>query len=192
MHAFPLHGAYPFLPALERWYGYRKLACMKMASFKTLAICLTMGAAVACNKNEQQAAEQAQRDAATKSREAQQEADQKIADAKRDADKAATEAASVRTDVKASVQKDLDAVDRKISYLKERSSTVKGAAQKNIAAAQGEVEARRTAVQADVRKLETESGSAWEAAKSAVDRDLTALKAAVDSFETTVTAKPAK
>jgi hypothetical protein len=101
--------------------------------------------AAACNKNDQAAAEQAQTDAEAKARDAQQEANAKIADAKHDAEKAAADAAAARTEAQATVKKDVDAVDRKISYLKERSTTAKGTAQKNVAAAQAEVETRRAA-----------------------------------------------
>ncbi|MDF3064933.1 MAG: hypothetical protein K0R38_534 [Polyangiaceae bacterium] len=160
-----------------------------VSSFTILPVLLALAGLPGCNKSDEQAAAQAQRDAADTSREAQNEANDKIAAAKREADEAEAKAAAARTEVKNSVQKDIDAVDRKISYLKERGATAKGNAQKNVAAAQGEVETRRAAVQANVRKLETETGSAWESAKAAVDRDLTALKAAVDSLETTVTGK---
>jgi hypothetical protein len=160
-----------------------------VSSFTILPVLLALAALPGCNKSDEQAAAQAQRDAADTAREAQNEANDKIAAAKREADEAEAKAAAARTEVKNSVQKDIDAVDRKISYLKERGATAKGNAQKNVAAAQGEVETRRAAVQTNVRKLETETGSAWESAKAAVDRDLTALKAAVDSLETTVTGK---
>ncbi len=160
--------------------------------FKSLALGVAFCGALGCNKPDQESAEKAQRDAAEKARDAQREADEKIAAAKRDADKAIADAAAARNDVRTSVQKDIDAVDRKISYLKERGAKATGTAQKNVAAAQGEVEQRRSVVQADYRKLETETGSAWDAAKEAADRDLTALKAAVDSLETTITNKPAR
>lgn len=157
----------------------------------TFLVTMSCATALACNKGDQKAAEEAQRDAEQEAREAQQAANDKIADAKADAEKAAADAAAARQDVQASVKKDVDAVDRKIAYLKERGATAKGVAQKNVAAAQGEVDTRRAAVQADVAKLQSESGSAWESAKTSFDRNLTALKDAVESLETTVTGKAA-
>ena len=157
-----------------------------------LGVILALATANAgCNKNDQASAEKAQREAADKVQQTKLDADEKIAAAKRDAEKAAQEATGQRTDARATLQKDVDAVDRKISYLKERASTVKGAAKKNSTAAQTEVDTRRATLKADFAKLETESGAAWDSAKAAVERDITAVKSSVDSWESTVTDKPA-
>lgn len=148
-------------------------------------------AGAACNKDDQAAAEKAQRDAADKAQEAMREAEEKVAAARREGEAAAQDAAKQRAEARAALQKDVDAIDRKISYLKEQASTVKGAAQKNAAAAQAEVDTRRTALRTDLAKLEAETGAAWDTAKATVERDMTAVKASVDSWESTVTGKPA-
>ncbi len=154
-------------------------------------LALAIGSA-GCNKEDQASAEKAQRDAADKAREAKLEAEESVSAARREAEKVALDAAKQRADARATFQKDVDAVDRKISYLKERATTVKGAVKKNAAAAQTEVDTRRATLKANFAKLETETGAAWDSAKDAVERDLTAVKSSVDSWETTVTDKPAR
>lgn len=153
------------------------------------SLSLTFGA---CNKGDQQAAAEAQREAQAKAEKAQLEADEKISEARREGEKAANDAARERSEARSALQKDVDAVDRKISYLKERVATVPASAKKNADVARQETETRRSTLQADFRKLETETGAAWDQAKAAVERDITSLKAAVDSWETTVTGKPAR
>jgi hypothetical protein len=159
-------------------------------TYVTGVAALSVGLA-ACNKSSQQDAEKVQRDAAQKAEQAQLEANEKISAARRDAEKAANDAARARGETRGELQKDVDAVDRKIAYLKERAVDVKGAAKQNAAAAQTEAEKRRTTLREDFRKLETETGSAWDSAKTAVERDIAAVKAAVDSWESTITNKPA-
>ena len=144
---------------------------------------------VGCDKGDQASAERAQRDAAEKAEKAQLEANEKISAARREAEKAANDAAQARSEARGTLQKDVDAVDRKISYLKERAASGKGSAKKNSDAAQAEAEKRRGALRDDFSKLSTETGAAWDAMKEAVERDLTALKASVDSWESTIANK---
>jgi hypothetical protein len=165
---------------------------MQIEFMKVCALSVALCSAIACNKSDQQDAAQAQSDAEAKARSAQQEANEKIAEAKAEAEKAAASAANARTEAKAALQKDVDAVDRKAAALKERGATLKGAAQKNFAAAQTEVERRRSVVQADLRKLESEAGASWDSARTSAETDLAALKASVDSLENTITPTSAK
>jgi colicin import membrane protein len=144
-----------------------------------------------CNKSDQAEAEKAQREAAERAEKAQLEANEKISEARRDGEKAANEAAQARNDVRSRLQKDVDAVDRKIAYLKERAVEAKGAAKKNAEAAAAEAEKRRSTLRQDFNKLGTETGAAWDSAKAEVERDIAAVKAAVDSWESTITGKPA-
>jgi hypothetical protein len=148
-----------------------------------------LGALAGCNKSDQQAAAEAEREARQKAEKAQLEANEKISEARREAEKAANDAARARSEARAELQKDVDAIDRKISYLKERVVTV--AAKKNADVAQQEAESRRSTLRDDFRKLETETGAAWDQAKANVERDIDSLKKAVDSWESTVTGKPA-
>jgi hypothetical protein len=161
---------------------------------RRVALCLgvvALGLPLGCDKKDQQKAEEDQRAAAAKAQEAQLEANEKVAEARREGEKVANEAARTRNEAKVSFQKDVDAVDRKIADLKGRAATAVGAAKKNAAAAMTETDSRRSTLQTDLRKLETESGAAWDTAKADVSRDITAVKAAVDSFEGTVT-KPVR
>jgi len=168
-------------------------------SFKSsIRSCWLAGAAVlavvaltGCNKGDQQAAAEAQRDAAEKAEKAQLEANEKISEARREAEKAANDAALARGEARVELQKDMDAVDRKISYLKEHSAGVQGAAKKNADVARAEAEARRNSVQTSFRKLETETGAAWDSAKTEAQRNIADLKAAVESWENTIGSKPA-
>ena len=155
------------------------------------AVAISGLAVTGCNKSDQAEAEKAQREAAERAEKAQLEANEKISEARRDGEKAANEAAQARNDVRSSLQKDVDAVDRKISYLKERAVEVKGAAKKNAEAAAAEAEKRRSTLRQAFNKLGTETGAAWDSAKAEVERDIAALKAAVDSWESTITGKPA-
>lgn len=145
-----------------------------------------------CNKTEQADAEKAQRDAAESAAKAQLEANEKIAEARRDAEKAANDAARARNETKSTLQQDVDAVDRKLSDLKERVESAKGAVKKNAEIAQAEAEKRRGTLREDLKKLGTETGAAWDSAKTEVERDIKAVKASVDSWETSVPSKPAQ
>jgi hypothetical protein len=146
-----------------------------------------------CNKgDDQQAAAEKQREAEQKAERAQLEANEKIAEAKGEAERLANEAARSRSDTRVQLQKEIDAVDRKISYLRERSTTVPAAAKKNADVARGEVETRRATLKTNFRKLETESGAAWDAAKAEVEANISAVKAAVDNWETSANAKAGK
>jgi hypothetical protein len=160
-------------------------------AFFLSAVALNGMAVAGCNKSQQAEAEKAQREAAERAEKAQLEANEKIIEARRDGEKAANDAAQARNDARTSLQKDVDAVDRKISYLKEHATEAKGAAKKNAEAAAAEAEKRRATLRQDFNKLGTETGAAWDSAKAEVERDITALKAAVDSWESTITGKPA-
>jgi hypothetical protein len=148
-----------------------------------LLVVLSVGA---CNKSEQQDAVEAERRAAEKAQQAQLEANEKISEARREAEKASNDAARQRSEARVELQKDIDAVDRKISYLKEQGVKAQGAAKKNADVARAEAETRRSALQTSFRKLETETGAAWDSAKADVQRSISDLKAAVESWENTM------
>lgn len=167
----------------------------KRAGFMRWLPCVAMlgvAALVGCNKSDQQDAERVQREAGEKAQKAQLEANEKISEARREAEKAANDAAQERSKARVELQKEVDSVDRKISYLKERAATVKGTAKKNADVAQSETETRRATLRERFRKLETETGAAWDSAKAEVERDINALKSSVDSWDSTITSKPAR
>jgi hypothetical protein len=175
------------------WYECRKARDMTQSCKSVWTRHWPVGAAllslalVACDKGDQQAAAEAQREAAAKAEKAQMEANEKISEARREAEKVANDAARERSEARLELQKDVDAVDRKISYLKERAGAVKGDVKKNADVARAEAETRRTTLQTNFRKLETETGAAWDSAKAEVKQNIADLKAAVDSWENTVT-----
>jgi hypothetical protein len=145
---------------------------------------LLSGIAMGCNQEE----EKAQKEAAEKAEKAKVEAEQ-AAVAKKAADEAAAKAAKERADARQVLQKDFDGVDRKLASLKERAAKAKGAAKKNAEAAVGEVDKRRETVQADLKKLESETGNSWDGAKTAAETDLASLKKSLDVYETAVMGK---
>ena len=144
--------------------------------------------ALGCGGKEK--AEQAKA-AAEASAKAQKDAEEKAAAALREAEEA-KKMAKEHADAASALQKDLDAVYRKLTYLKERGAKAPANKKKNIEAAQAEVDKRAEAVRTSLGKLGTETGATWTAAKTEVEAGLVALKAAMDNFETTVTGKPAK
>ncbi|MES1184473.1 MAG: hypothetical protein ABUL60_11700 [Myxococcales bacterium] len=144
-----------------------------------------------CNKPSQEEAEKTEREANERAEKARLDAAEKISEAQRDAEKAANDAAKARGETRGELQKDVDAVDRKISYLKERAVEVKGSAKNNADVAQAEAEKRRSTLRDDFRKLQTDTGAEWDSAKAAVEHDLKSLKESLDSWETTVADKPA-
>jgi colicin import membrane protein len=143
-----------------------------------LAVALTVGVAACGNK-----AEEAKKEADQKAAEAAKEADDKAAAAKKEAD---DKAAKANAEIKAKLQKDLDAAERKAVYLKEKAAKVTGATKKNADAAVTELDTRSAAAKASVAKLDTSTGAAWETQKVAVESDIAALNKAVDSLETTL------
>jgi len=156
----------------------------------TFVVPVLMASAACDNKEkEQAAAAEKTRELDEKASRERREADEKAEAAKRDvADSARQSAAEAR----AALQKDLDAADRKFAYLKTKAATATGAAKKNVEAAMNEADQRRGKVGTELKKLESESGAAWDAAKVTATQSISALNQAIDSLETTVTGKPAK
>ena len=146
-----------------------------------LAIAIAIGVA-ACGNKAEEAKKEADQKAAEAAKSAK-EADDKAAAAKKDADDKTAKANSV---VKAKLQKDLDAADRKAVYLKEKAAKLTGAPKKNADAAVTELDTRHAAAKASVAKLDTATGAAWDTQKVAVESDIAALNKAVESLETTL------
>ena len=146
-----------------------------------------LAATVGCdNGKEQAAAAEKTRQADEQAAKTKREADEKAAATKREAEESARKAA---TEARATLQKDIDAADRKLAYLKGKSATVTGAAKKNADAAMAETEKRREAVRAGMKKLETDTGAAWDATKAATAQAVTSLNQSVEALETAITGK---
>jgi len=138
--------------------------------------------AIACGKNDEKAAQQAAA--------AAREAEQTAASAKQ-AQEAAEKATRERTAVKEAMKKDVDAVDRKLTYLRERAGKLTGAAKTAAQKAMHDTDAKREAVQNDLKKLDPAAAADWDTVRASFDRDVAALKASMDAFERSVTGKPA-
>lgn len=138
---------------------------------------------------EQAAAAEKTRQADEQAAKTKREADEKAAATKRDVEESARKAA---TDARAALQKDVDAADRKLAYLKTKSATLAGAAKKNADAAMAETEKRRDGIRQDMKTLETQTGAAWDTTKAKTAQAITALNQSIEALESTVTGKPAK
>jgi len=135
----------------------------------------------ACDDSEELAAK-AKAEAAAKAAAAEKAADDAKAEAARQVRIADAKAAPARTEARAAMQKSVSAGDRTATDLKERTAKLKGKAKTSAEAASAEYDKQRTAVERDLEGLNTDSGSAWETLKTQADKDVEALKAALDAF----------
>lgn len=129
--------------------------------------------------------EEAERKAAEADRQAQ-EATLTAAKMRAEADEAAKMRAA-HAEARTRLQKDLDAVDRKATYLREKAAKAVGVTKKNADAAIAEVEARRTAAKAAMNRLVDDASPAWEATKKTAEDEIASVGKAVDSLERTLT-----
>lgn len=152
---------------------------VRAARAALIAVCLTAGTA-ACDNGKAEA----DKKAAEAAKEAQ-EAAAKASLKKSEADEAAAKAKIAHIEVKSKLQKDLDAHDRKATYLKDKAAKLTGDVKKNADAAVAELETRRTTAKTSLAKLSEDSvDSAWDSAKKAAEDDIAAVGKAVDSLET--------
>jgi membrane protein involved in colicin uptake len=160
----------------------KRVAAMRTITRTLLVLLLGAGASTGC-KNKAEEAQKAQETATKKTAEAteaQREADDKAAAARREAD---DKMVKERTDVRDKLRKDIDAADRKTASLREKLAKAKGDVQKNADAAANEVQIRHAKVDANMTKLSSATGAAWDSTKLELDADLAALDEAVDNFE---------
>jgi len=150
-----------------------------MRGFWALVLVAVTG--VACDDSEQ-LAEKAKTEAAAKAAAAEKAADDVKAEAARQLRIADAKAAPARSEARASIQKNVSAGDRTAMDLKERLAKVKGKAKANAEAASAEYDKRRTAAERDLEGLNQTSGTAWDTLKAQTDKDVDALKTALDAF----------
>jgi len=148
--------------------------------FSVLAL---LGLTVAACDNSQELADKAKAEAATKAAAAERAADDAKAEAARQLRIADAKAAPARAEARTAIQKNLSAADRTAMDLKERLAKLKGKAKANADAASVEYDKRRTAAERDLEGLNQANGSTWEALKAQADKDVEALKAALDAFQ---------
>ena len=149
------------------------------------ALVLVSVTAVACDDSEELAAK-AKTEAAAKAAADEKAADDAKAEAARQVRIADAKAAPARAEARAAIQKAVSAGDRTAMDLKERLAKVKGKAKANAEAASAEYDKRRTAAERDLEGLMQSSGAAWDTLKAQTDKDVEALKAALDSFSKAV------
>lgn len=160
---------------------------------RTLVLLLSMGFAtttvVGCKKSDTKAQDEAVKarkeadDKAAEAAKAKKEADEKTAVAQKEA---ADKAIAANAEVRMALQKDIDAADRKLTYLKEKAAKATGAMKKNADAAAAEVDKRREAVKTNMASLEAATGDAWTTAKGQVEADIAALNKSVETLETSL------
>ena len=92
---------------------------------------------------------------------------------------------------RADIQKNLDAADRKLAYLKERAAKLTGSKKADVLRAQSDTESKRATLASDVAQLTTSTGASWDTARAAATGDMTAFTQSMDRFETMVTGQPA-
>lgn len=150
-------------------------------------VCLVGLVCVACDKGADQAKlDEAKREAATKIADAEREAADKKAAAERDLAETKAKAETARAEARASLQKSLDAGDRKAVDLKARAAKATGKAKLNAQAASVEYDKRRAVAEKDLANLGTATGDAWDSVKDQAQKDVDSVKTALDSFDTTL------
>lgn len=148
-----------------------------------LAIALT-SATIACDNGKAEADKKA-----AEAMKASKEADDKAAAAKKTAEEEAAKAKAGHTEFRAKLQKDVDAHERKATYLKEKASKLTGDAKKNADAAVTELDKRREAAKASLAKLGDDSATTWDAFKKTAEDDVAALGKSIESLETVIEKK---
>lgn len=93
---------------------------------------------------------------------------------------------AAHTESRDKLQKDLDASDRKATYLKQKAAHTVGTTKKNADAAITELDARHTAAKASLSKLGDDASPAWDAMRKTAEDDVAAVGKAVDTLEGTL------
>ncbi len=138
----------------------------------------------ACDKGTKEADQKAAEAAKTA-----KDAEDKANAAKLKADEEKAKAAAAHAEARNKLQKDMDAHDRKGTYLREKAAKATGAAKANADAAVKELDARRDAAKASVAKLSDDASPTWDGLRKTAEDDIAAVGKAVDTLETTVNKK---
>jgi colicin import membrane protein len=152
---------------------------------RVIAVLLVFGLSsfiVGCKNKEEEAKREAELHSAQVAKEGEEARAKEEARKKAEAE-AATKA---RTDARGKVQKEIDAADRKLAYLKEKLAKATGPKKKNAEAAAAEVTKRRDAAVASAAKLETDTTTPVETERSTAEADVAALNKAIDNLEATL------
>ena len=147
---------------------------------RNFALAVAVSASSGCNKNDADEAKRQAQATSEQAASAAREAEVRAAAAAKDAE---LKTAQANADAKSKAQKEVDAADRKATYLREKAAKVTGIKKKNSDAAVAELDRRRDAVRTDMSKLDSVTASGWESVKGQVDGDVAALNKAVDNLE---------
>lgn len=162
---------------------------MKMRN-TVVALSLLLSAVCGCDRGSEQAQlEEEKREAAAKASAAQREADEAKAKADKEVAEAERKAEEARREDRAEIEKDIAALDRKATSLKESSAKSVGTAKLDRDAAIAEFDKRRAVVDADVHKLKSATGAAWDTTRMEAQRHIEAAREALDNVDRTVSAK---
>lgn len=162
---------------------------MKMRN-TVVALSVLLSAAWGCDRGSEQAQlEEEKREAEAKASAAQREADEAKAKAEKEVAEAERKGEESRREDSAEIEKDVAALDRKAATLKESSAKSVGKARLNSDAAIVEFDKRRAVVDADVQRLKTATGAAWDTTKAETQRHIEAAREALDNVDRTVSAK---
>jgi hypothetical protein len=169
----------------RRWYAIgtegepRRRVMKKPMRVVLVAIGLTLAVSACRGKSE------AERKAAEEQK--AQEANLTAAKMQAEADEAKLKAAHEQERMK--LQKEMDAHDRKASYLKAKAAKQIGATKKNADAAITELDARHAAAKASLGKLMDDKAPDWDASKKTAEDDVAAVGKSVDALERTLSKK---
>jgi hypothetical protein len=155
-----------------------------MQVFRGLWVYCVLGgvALTACDDGAEQA-EKAKAAAAASAAALEQKASDEKAEAARQVRIADAKAEPARNEARLAIRKTLSEADRTALDLKERLAKAKGSAKAKAAAASADYDKARTAAERDIEGLNSASGSAWDTLKVQTDKDLAALKTALDAFQ---------
>lgn len=164
---------------------------MKLSASFCIVSALITGAVFTsgCNRDDEQARIAKEKQEATeKIAAAQREADEKKAAAERELQDAERKAEESRREARTELERDIADIDRKAAAMKASAAKATGKGKLNNDAALVEYEKRRAVLDADMKRLSTASGAAWDTAKLDARQHLASTKEALESLDRTVNA----
>jgi hypothetical protein len=130
------------------------------------------------------------------------EADKRAAEAEKKAQEATLTAGKMKADAeetaklkaahadtRSKLHKDLEAHERKATYLKEKAAKTTGVTKKNADAAIAELKTRETAAKTSLDKLGDDAAPAWDDMEKKAEGDVAAVGKSVDALEHTLMKK---
>jgi len=155
----------------------------RIASAVVLSFALS-GFAACDNKEKAQAqAAQAKREADEKAAATIKEAEAKLATEKAEIE---AKAAKARAEARAEIQKQVDQAEKDLAALKEKAGKAKGAAKKKAELALVDLDKNHESFKANMARLDTVAGDAWDKTKAEIDMDLSKLRASISDFDAAV------